>query len=67
VKVLEHAPFAVEHVPTILPPSVVKFTVVPSGAGLLKWSESRAVSVDVIPSMFHPSILRVEADKEKLS
>lgn len=65
VKVEVQAPLTVVQEPVTWPPSVVKLTAVPSGTGLLKWSDKRAVRVDVKPSMFHPSVFIVVAANEK--
>src|SRR6267154_932183 len=51
----------------ICPPSAMKLTVVPSGTGLLKWSDKRAVNTVISPSKFNPSMFRVVALIEKLS
>lgn len=67
VKVEVQAPLVVVQEPITEPPSVVKLIAVPSGTGLLKWSDKRAVSVDVTPSMYHPSVFIVVAASEKLS
>ena len=65
VKMEEQAPLVVVQDAKIEPPSVVKLTAVPSGTGLLKWSDKRAVSVDVRPSIVHPSVFNVLAANEK--
>lgn len=58
-------PAVVLQVPTTEPAFAVKFTVVPSGTGFLKWFASRAVNTVVVPSTDHPSILCWVADSEK--
>src|SRR6267142_969483 len=67
VMVALQAPEVVLQEETIWPPSATKLTVVPSGTGLLKWSDRRAVRVVITPSKFQPSMLSVVADSEKLS
>src|SRR5439155_23322572 len=65
VMVALQAPAVVMQVEPIWPPSATKLTEVPSGTGLLKWSNRRAVNIVVIPSRFQPSILRIVALTEK--
>jgi len=67
VNVEVHAPVVVVQEPTTWPPSVTKVTAVPSGTGLLKWSDRRIVKIVEAPLIAHPSILSFDADNVALS
>jgi hypothetical protein len=62
-----------QRLPTVLheavtkPPVEIKFTTVPSGTGLLKWSAKRTVNTVVAPSAFPASTNALVALNEKLS
>ena len=62
----EQVPLAVvQEAGTIVAPSVTKLIAVPSGTGLPRRSEAIMVKLEVTPSVFQPSILKVEALSEK--